>query len=163
MLLLAVVHPATAFETLRIVELYTNRDGSAQYIRLQEVAGWHYQCFLAGVQLVSIQGNTVRVFTFPYNLPSRITAERNVLIATAGFAKLRIVRPDYIVPAPFLFPDGGLLYFDGVDAVAYQALPIDGLSALSRGGVKIARTPVNFRGEDKFHVGTFSDINPPCW
>jgi hypothetical protein len=160
--LFAWLDAANAFETLGIEELHTNEDGSVQYIRLRERAGADNQCFLTGQQLASVRGNTVRIFTFPHNLPSRITAGRNVLIATRGFGDLRLVAPDYIVPAPFLFPEGGLLYFAGVDAIAYGPLPTDGLSSLGRSGLVISRNPINFRGESKFWGGALGQIILPC-
>ncbi len=54
--LLALAVTAKAFATFRIEELYTNEDGSIQYVRLREQVGLNNPCVLAGLQLISVQG-----------------------------------------------------------------------------------------------------------
>ncbi len=89
--------------TFQISELYSSADGNIQFIELHESLGFDGEQFLAGHALTSKQGATTRTYTFPVNLPNGFTANKRVLIATAGFAALGIVTPDYVVPAPFLF------------------------------------------------------------
>jgi hypothetical protein len=50
-------------------------------------------------------------FTFPNNLPSAATAGRRVLIATAGFAALGLVTPDFQVPNGFLPKTNGTVNY----------------------------------------------------
>jgi hypothetical protein len=135
------------FHTWQIAELYSSADGLVQFIELHEAAGFDGQDHLAGHALTSTQGTSTRTYTFPTNLPNASTANKRMLIATAGFAALGVVSPDYIVPAPFLFPGGGTLDYAGVDAVTYPALPTDGVSSIDRSGVRGANSATNYAGQ----------------
>jgi hypothetical protein len=146
-----------SFHTFQIDELYSSPDGLVQFIELHEAFGATDQEFLLGRTLTSTQGATTRVYTFPANLPDRLTAGKRVLIATPGFAALGIVTPDYIVPGPFLFPGGGTLNFAGVDSVTYQALPADGVSSLDRSGTIGVNSPTNYLGQ----TGSIGPTPPP--
>ncbi len=86
------------FHTFDIEEVYSNYNGFVQFIELHEMAGADGQFHFAGNQLTS---NT-NVFTYPTDLPDPATANRFVLIATAGFAALPgAATPDYIIPERF--------------------------------------------------------------
>ena len=134
-----------SFHTFQIDELYSSPDGLVQFVELHEFLGADGQEFLAGHTLTSRQGATTRTFTFPSNLPSASTAGKRVLIATPGFVALGVVAPDYVVPAPFLFPNGGTVDYAGVDSVSYPALP-GGIDSLSRTGAVVVNSPSNFAG-----------------
>jgi hypothetical protein len=145
-----------------ITQLYSNADGSVQFIELQALAGGEE--FLAGHTIVSTQGGTSHSFMFPANLPGDTastitegggyygggmsTTYKTMLIATQGFAALNRVRPDYVVPNGFLFTSGGTLtYGEGADVMTYGALPTDGKMALYRNGTQGANLPQNFAGD----------------
>jgi hypothetical protein len=156
---LAVVGPTNAaFHLFRIQEIYSSADGTIQFVELRESAGADFESFWAGQSITSTQGTTTRSYTFPANLPSTQTASRSVLIATPGFAALAGVTPDFVVPAPFLFPGGGTLdYALGTDSVAYPALPTDGVSSVDRNGVPGPNSPTNFAGQ----TGSLAPTPPP--
>jgi hypothetical protein len=82
--------------------------------------------------------------SFPTNLPSPETAGRSVLVATADFAALRLVTPDYTMQERFVPTDGGTLNFAGVDQITLPALPGDGATAINRNGAAVAAAPRNF-------------------
>ena len=83
------IRPAHAtFHLYQINELYSNADGSVQFIELHEAFGANGQNFLAGHIISVTQGPMTHSFTFPTNLPSSNTANTKVLIATPGFAGL---------------------------------------------------------------------------
>ena len=110
MLLLAWLLPgiaAASFHLYQINQLYSNSDGSVQYVMLRESSGANGENFLAGHTLKATSGGSTKSLTFPSNLPSSQTANTYVLIATQGFANLNIVTPDYIMPAGFLPTSGG--------------------------------------------------------
>ena len=152
------IFPASAsFHTFQINELYSNASGSVQFIELLEGFGVNGQQFLSGHKLSATQGSTTRTFTFPTDLPSSATAGKHVLIATPAFASLGIVTPDFIVPAGFLFTHGATVDYAGVDSVTYSALPVDGVSSLSRSGTTGVNSPTNFAGES----GTIGAPPPP--
>src|SRR5262245_60607245 len=88
---------AMSFHLYRINEIYSNSDGSIQFIELV-VGNEPSENFWQG-HTISASGNGVtNQFTFPNNLPSP-TNNTSVLVATPGFASLGLVQPDYIVPA----------------------------------------------------------------
>ncbi len=146
------------FHTFQIDELYSSPDGTVQFVELHEAFGATDQEFLMGQRLTSTQGATTRVYTFPANLPDRLTAGKRVLIATPGFAALGVVTPDYVVPAPFLFPGGGTLNYAAVDSVTYPALPTDGASSLNRSGSAGVNSPTNYAGQ----TGSIGPPAPPA-
>jgi hypothetical protein len=146
-----------SFHTFALNEFYSNADGSIQFIELREGFGVSGQQFLNGHMLTSTQGSTTHTFPFPSNLPSNNTANQSVLIATPGFAALGIVTPDYIVPAGFLFPGGGTVDYAGVDSVTYAALPVDGVTSISRSGATGVNSPQNFAGQ----TGSIPAAPPP--
>ncbi len=170
-LLLALSCSAHAtFHLWRVTQLYSNADGSVQYVELMAYAGG--QEFLAGHTIVAAQGGVTHSFTFPSNLPGdtavnseggaygggTMTTYKSMLIATQGFAALGVVAPDYVVPNGFLFTSGGTLnYGEGADTLSYPALPTDGQMAWNRDGTTGVNAPMNFAGMS----GTVSASNAP--
>ena len=105
----ALLHGSAAlasFQTWRIESLYSNADGTVQYIVLRESAGSNNEKFLAGHALTLTRAGINRTFTFVLDLPTNATANARVLVATQGFADLHRVAPDYVLPAGFLATDG---------------------------------------------------------
>jgi hypothetical protein len=127
-----------AFHTWEIAELYSNADGTIQFIQLRETQGLGGEHLLAGRALtVTRTGGFAKSYVFPNDLPSANTANRYVLIATQGYAdaantyaEFAAARPDYVIPNQFLPTDGGTLNYAGVDSVAFGPLPVDGSRAL---------------------------------
>jgi hypothetical protein len=147
--LAALVAPlaGASFHTFEIDSLYSNADGTVQYVVLHETAGFGGQQFLQGHQLTAQHGSTVKSFPFPSNLPSGSTGGRYALIASQGFAALGVMTPDYVMPNGFLPTDGGTVNYAGVDQVTYAALPTDGVNALKRNGNMAANEARNFAGQ----------------
>jgi hypothetical protein len=143
--LVAVSVPAS-FHTFALKELYSNADGSIQFIVLTEVSGFDGQEFLKNHVITDTRGATQNAFAFPSNLPGTGTANRSFLIATPGFAALGLVTPDYVMPAGFLFIGGGTVNYAGVDQVTYAALPTDGVNALYTDGTTRPNLATNFAG-----------------
>jgi hypothetical protein len=143
------VAPAqAAFHLFRIDQVYSNADGTVQYVAMREVTGSDGESFWQGNLLTTTgAAGGMQQFQFPSNLPSQSTASRSVLIATSGFAALGLVAPDYTVPDHFLPTAGGTLsYASGVDQIALPALPSDGATAIDRNGTHVPATPKNFAG-----------------
>jgi Repeat of unknown function (DUF5648) len=147
-----------SFHTFQINEIYSNADGTIQFIELKESAGASGQNFLAEHTLTSSSGGNRKTFVFPNNLPSPNTAGKSVLIGTQGFAALGLVAPDYTVPDGFLFqPDGEVNYAD-VDTVHYTQLRGDGTTSIDRNGVPQANSPRNFAGQTATVPGAPSGV-----
>ncbi len=110
-------------------EIYSNADGSVQFIAFSRVAS-NYGPLLAGQTLVS----NGREFVFGSE-PTFATATGiyRVLVGTHGFADLHLVAPDFVVPNGFVSTINGSISIDGC-AVKYSTLPTDGVLALYPGG-----------------------------
>jgi len=137
---------AASFHTFAIQQLYSNADGSIQFIVLTEQDGSSGQEFLTGHVITSTQGATQHRFAFVKDLPGDNTGRRSFLIATPGFAALGIITPDYVAPAGFLFTNGGTVDYASVDQLTYAALPTDGVNALYRDGTTRQNLAKNFAG-----------------
>src|SRR5262245_65619723 len=81
------------FHLFQIEQLFSNADGTVQFVVLHEFTGSNNENFWAGRQLTSMSAGGNKNFTFPSNLPSNQTANKRVLVATQGFAALGIVTP----------------------------------------------------------------------
>jgi hypothetical protein len=135
---------ATAsFHTLQVRQIYSNADGTIQYVMLQESQGATGQNALSGHTLTSTSGSASTVFTFPSNLPSSQTANKFVLLATAGFANLKLVTPDYTLPTGFLAVAGGTVNFSGLSTLTFPALA-DSNKAVNQTGGLVTPSPTNF-------------------
>jgi hypothetical protein len=124
-----------AFHLWDIKEIYSNADGSVQYVEL--FTTFSNENIVGSQQIVATSDGVSRTFTFNGNLPSSSTANRHVLIATPGFAALPgAVPPDYILPCgPFFDPGAGIITIDyaGLDSVTFPgaSLPTDGTNSLT--------------------------------
>jgi hypothetical protein len=153
----AAAHVAWAtFHTYQIDEIFSNADGTVQFVVLHEVAGMNGQNFLAGHTFTSMSGGATKTYTFPTNLPGGMdggygmmqasTAFSRVLIATQGFADLGVVTPDYVIPNGFLPLANGTINYAGVSQATYPSLPTDGVTALSISGMTVQNLATNYAG-----------------
>jgi len=143
---LSITPAQAAFHLFRIDQIYSNGDGSVQYVVIREATGTNGENFWAGNSLrtTNVAGIS-KNSPFPSNLPSSSTASRSVLIATPGFAALNLVTPDFTIPARFIPTDGGTLdYASGTDHISLPPLPTDGATAIDRNGTPVAGAPKNF-------------------
>jgi len=133
-----------SFHLWQLSELYSNADGTVQFVELTTVFGG--QQFVMGHTITSTTGGTTQSFTLNANL-SGDSAGRTFLIGTAAVAALSGVTPDYVVPDGFLFTTNGMLnWAEGADSWSYATLPVDGTHALLRSGGTAINSPRNFAG-----------------
>jgi hypothetical protein len=150
---------AASFHLMSMNELYSNADGSVQFLEMTALAP--AQEFFAGHTLKVSQGGATHTFTVPANLPGD-TSGRRVLFATQGFADLGIVTPDYIVPNGFFFAGSGTVtWAEGADMWNYSNLPSDGQLSLNRSGSTAANSPQNFAGATGSVSSTTTPPPPP--
>jgi hypothetical protein len=147
-----------AFHLFRIDQVYSNADGTVQYVVMRESTGSNNENLWAGNPFTTTSAAGTQQFTFPANLPSSATASKSVLIATSGFAALGLVAPDYTIPNGFIPRTGGTLNYANVDTIALPALPSDGATAIDRNGMPVPATPKNFAGNS----ATLSAAPPPA-
>jgi hypothetical protein len=132
-----------SFHLWRMTELYSNADGSVQFLELGVDSDGEQ--FLTNHALVNTVGGATSTFTFPNDLGAG-TGGKRMLIATPGFAALNLVEPDYLVPSGFFSAAGGSVNFADVDTWVYPAMPGGDLS-LSRNGPNATNSPQNFAGQ----------------
>ena len=134
-----------AFHLFRIAEVYSNADGSVQYIVIRESSGSNGENFWAGLQIKTQNAaGVVKTFNVPSNLPSGNTASRSVLLATANFTALGLPAPDFTIPARFVPTEGGTINYANVDTINIPSLPSDGVTAVDRNSNMVPAAPRNF-------------------
>lgn len=144
-----------AFHLWKINEIYSNADGTVQFIEFTTTFG--NQQFVSG-QTVTTQGTSTKTFSFPGNLPSD-SANKKFLMGTAAVAAASGVTPDFIIPNGFLSLGSGSVNFAGFDLVNYASLPADGTLSIDRTGATATNSPTNFAGQSG--VVVISNPTPP--
>jgi Ca2+-binding RTX toxin-like protein len=139
-----------AFHLFHITEVYSNADGTVQFVEFLGEA--NSQHLWKDEVLNATQGGITNSFTFPTNLPETSTSGRSVLVATQGYADLAtalgLPAPDYIIPNGFLFTSGSVtVSVPGMDTVGPLALPRDGTVSINQNGVTAVSSPKNFAGQ----------------
>jgi hypothetical protein len=136
--------------TFQITSLFSNLDGSVQFIRLTEVAGLDGQHRFAGLTLSMTHGGVIKKFVFAHDLPSENTAHTSIVVVAgtlplqAGLNEACCAVADYEMPQRFLAIDGGTIDFAGMDRLSYAKLPTGGSQALLRDGtVAPAELPIS--------------------
>ena len=126
------VAAAAAPPTFQITELFSNLDGSVQFIRLTETAGLDGQNNFAGLILTSSHNGVEKTFKFQADLPTQQTAHRSIVVVAIEGTLLVPVnfgeriwfccyRADFYMPPRFLATDGGTLDFAGVDRLLFAS------------------------------------------
>jgi hypothetical protein len=155
--LLSLSFAATAeFHTYVIDELYSNADGTVQYLVMRESMGANGENLWRGNALLATHAGTTKTFVFPTDLPGgecgyygctmSQTAFTRVLVATQGFASLGLISPDYIIPNGFFATDGVTVNYAGVDQMTFTSIPTDGNNAVTRSGAVVTNVATNFAG-----------------
>jgi hypothetical protein len=146
MIAVACVTASAAPPTFQITQLFSNLDGSMQFVQLTETAGLNGQQHFAGLTLTSTHNGIGKQYTFSHDLPTDQTAHMSIVVAaTLAYGKLPVqgggfsywccYLPDFAdMPARFLATDGGSINFAGADQVTYASLPTDGRNGLYRDG-----------------------------
>ena len=137
-----------SFHLFRIDQVYSNADGTIQFVVLVEATGSSGEHRWAGHELTSQPAaEPPRTFVFPTNLPSEVTNRKHVLVATESFAALGIVTPDYVIPDRFLATTQGFVNFADVSQLNYASLPTDGVLALDLARQPVQNVATNFAGQ----------------
>jgi hypothetical protein len=128
----------------RMTELYSNADGSVQFLELLVFEDGEEFLTNHGLFTMTLAGTT-RSYLFPGDVGAP-TAGKHLLVGTAGFAALGVVAPDYVVPNGFFPIAGGTLNFANVDTWDVPSLPTTGGISLARDGTRAINSPRNFAG-----------------
>ncbi len=110
---------------LDISEIYSNADGTSQFIMLWLNAGDSF----AARELISLSTSGRHTFTFSGDVTNGSAGR--VLLATRAFAELHSLKSDAVLPDGFLFAPGGTLsVMNALFRFPYTSLPTDGGHAL---------------------------------
>jgi len=141
--------PATppGSHTWDFTEVFSNADGTIQFIELQECCGGTSEIGLPGHTLTS-NGHSIVI---PGGALTPPTSNKHYLLGTAAFAALPgAPTPDAIIPAgslPFFFsPTGDTLSYVPWDTWTFPAVPTDGVNSLRRNGTIGPNSPTNYAG-----------------
>ena len=169
---LAIISSTASAEptTFRISQVYSNLDGSLQYVELTEMEGLDGQHRLAGLTLTITSGGVEKQYVFPHDLQTEQTAHLSIVVAASAYHHLPIGNffgggynccylPTFAtLPLRFLPTSGGTLDFAGIDRVTYAGLPTDGTNALYREGpvrgatVRGGRCYIGAGCASRFHI-----------
>lgn len=140
----------------RFNEIFSNADGTVQFIEMKECCGFVAETQLSGKWILAVDASNQ--YDFPQNLNGN-TANKYLLLATQSFADLAgAPAPDFILPDNFLALGADTLeYWLYSSAVwSYSGLPTDGSMSLNGDGSTGLNSPTNFTGE----TGTI-DVSVP--
>ena len=147
------------FHVWAVTELYSNADGSVQFVKLTNNSAFTTEYFLGNHVITCIGPSGVsNTFTFPTNLPAVSTLNKTFIIGTTNLASVPGgLTPDYVFTnqGPFLFPNMGVTNTVGIigsieTPAAYANLPTDGVSSLMGLGsslVVATNSPKNFNDQ----------------
>ena len=165
-----------AFHLWAVTEVYSSPDGSVQFVRLTNNSVFNGENLLNGHVITCSAPLGTHSFSFPSNLSSTATLNKNFLIGTANLASVPGgLIPDYVFTnsVPFLFLNGGGATAVGITSsfetpASYTILPADGQSSLVGFGSSLAiatNSPKNFNNQSntvvpvKFVSGVKVDTN----
>lgn len=157
-----------AFHVFDIQEIFSNADGSVQFIELFSTDGGQSVFNNKSITLeVASPVSTLNTFPFLVNGPSN-TDDRTYLIGTSNLTALYGVTPDYILPANFLtvgtgFSNKRLNFAGGTDVVNLLNLPLDGVGSLNGliGNNTSTNTSVNAQATPTNNAGATFTIPEP--
>jgi hypothetical protein len=163
-LLAATIASGSAFATFHLFvvdQVFSNADGTVQYIVFLQAPPSIDEHEWKGHVLTSTHDGATQRLVYPNDLPSRLTRNKRVLVATQGFADLGLVTPDYTMPSGFLGTGAGrIVCCDDNVNFFYTALPVDGATALDGAKAPTPAVATNFAGASSPVVVAASALNP---
>ncbi len=140
--------------TWLINEVFSNADGTIQFIELEEPTGSNLEGNLSGLWFSTDSD----LFDFRDNLTGP-TGNQHFLMATQGFADLPgAPQPDFIIPDNFFSTSGDTLSYFLYTSFAFTngQLPTNGSTSLQGDGSTALNSPTNFAGQT-----TTLQLGPP--
>ena len=153
-----------AFHLWEIRQIYSNADGSVQYIKLFNPSGGEE--FVQGRTIHTYRdgGQDRKSYTFPSNLDTggESTAGRYMLLATGP---IEGVEPDFVIPANFIpveFDETGTFDMEDMawaspfNILTYDSIPVDGFRSLDQHGDVVEPATVRNFANDT------AELSPPA-
>jgi hypothetical protein len=153
-----------SFHLYDIQEIFSNADGSVQFIELFTADTG--QEFLSGHALRLEQITPASTLsTFNFSTGPSPTENRTLLIGTASLTALGAT-PDFIIPAGFLSTSGTnkrLSFAEGTDVVNIATLPFNGVQSLNGliNDINPASSSINAQATPRNHAGQTITIPEP--
>lgn len=142
--------PARAtFHLWQINEVFSNADGTVQYIELSTIFNFQQSLFGETLRVSSTSGT--KDFVFGMNSPSP-TANQTLLIGTASLENIQVgVIPDFIIDANFIDViqsiEVSLVGAFTPPLTFVDDLPLDDVHSLGADGLTQVASPRNFAGQ----------------
>ncbi len=146
-----------AFHFYDIQEIYSNADGSVQFVEMFTTSS--SQQFLGGHTVTFEIGAAIQNTRSLSQLPGD-SANKAFLVGTANLTTLYGVTPDFIIPANFFSAGANnfINFAEGTDRVNLTSLPTNGTSSLNgqiansgqtaaATSINAQATPTNFAGQ----------------
>ena len=156
-LMLAGAPGQASFTTWQVNEVFSNADGTIQFIEFFEANGQNGQRSFTGKDLKTFvagaaSNDFLNRYLFTDDVSNNSTANKFALIATSGFASLPgAVPPDFVMPDGFIDTSVVVkITLSTIDEFTFSqgAIPTNGLSSLNRTGTPVsANSPTNFAGQ----------------
>lgn len=130
--------------TWDVNEIFSNADGTIQFVELREANGTPGE--------TGVSSQTLRSLTVTHNIDVIIdppTTNKFLLFATAGFAALPgAPTPDEIIPNNFLSVVQDTIFYGPYDSLAFGSgqLPTDGIMSFNDNAVIAVNSPTNYAG-----------------
>ncbi|XOV87873.1 MAG: CFI-box-CTERM domain-containing protein [Pseudomonadota bacterium] len=143
----------------KITEIYTNLDGTLQFIELASKVGGETGLNCCDFASQDTATGVLQRFRVPTRLPGD-SLNRYVLIATAGFQAAYGLAPDYIMPDGYIATGAGALQYNP-PIIVWASIPTNGVDSINiENGSQLMRpaTPTNFAGQS---ITLTPDTTPP--
>lgn len=137
-----------AAHTWDVNEVFSNADGTIQFVELREANGTPNEINVGGRPISS--SSFAHSFTIDSNVTSP-SSNRHLLFATQAFADLPgAPTPDQIIPAglvPFFDVTGDTVTYNPYDSFVFGPVPTDGVHSMNDGNIVAINTPTNYAGD----------------
>jgi len=152
---------SAGIHTWDVREVYSNADGSIQFIELFDSGNAANGGTETGVGNGSLTSG-LQTHSWTNGAVAAPTNGKSYLIASQSFADLPgAPTPDVIIPAnkvPFFNRNGDTIGFAGVDSWNFGAVPTDGINSLSRVAGVATNNPKNYAGVQGSVDGTPPEV-----
>jgi hypothetical protein len=141
--------------TWDVNEIFTNADGTVQFIELREAGGGAFEVGVGG-HLVTSNDNSV---TIGSNVASP-TSFKTILFGTLAYDALpNSPTPDYFIDPNFFAISGDTITYNPYDSITFPAgsIPTDGVLSVNRNLVSGVNSPTNYAGQ----TGSVNAAPPP--
>ena len=141
--LLCVCSAEASHHGWRVVEAFSNADGTLQFIEMEALGTNENNITCCQLVAGDLTTKVDTLYSFPFNLSSSAVGD-HLLLATGGFEAAFGIAPDFFIPDGFLATTAGDAFYN--NSLNWPSLPTDGVNSYATDGVIAAATPTNLAG-----------------